>query len=131
MTAHITALYASLSALLVIYLASNVAMLRKSNRIGIGDQGNQQLIVRVRAHANAIENIPITLLLMLVSEINGLSAWMLHMAGMILVASRIAHAYGFIQSKGLASKGRFFGTVANWLLMLALALANIALALFS
>lgn len=127
MPAPITGLYTSLLALLIVYLATRVALARKSNKIGIGDNGNQELIVAIRAHANAIENIPLALLLLLMAELNGLSAVYLHIAGVVLVVSRLAHAHGFVKTKGLYSPGRFYGTLANWVLVLLLSITNIIL----
>ena len=60
MTATITAYYAGLLALLIIALAYRVASYRRGNKIGIGDNGDPVLQVRVRAHANAIEYVPIS-----------------------------------------------------------------------
>lgn len=60
----ITALYASLLAALVMVLAALVVAIRKGAKIGLGDAGNQALQVRIRAHANALENIPLALILL-------------------------------------------------------------------
>lgn len=125
----VTALYASLLAVLIVVLALKVVFVRKGARIGLGDAGNHDLQVRIRAHANAVENIPLALLLLALAELNGLSAVVLHLAGLILLLARIAHAYGFLATQGQYSRGRFFGTLATWLLILGLAVANLLLAL--
>lgn len=123
----VTALYGALLALLVLVLAGRVAWFRKTHKLGIGGQDNLELQVLVRAHANAVENIPIALLLLLCAELNGVAAVYLHGAGVALVLSRIAHAHGFVKTKGRYSVGRFYGTVANWLLVVMLAVTNIVL----
>lgn len=125
----ITALYASLLAALIVVLALRVAFIRKGAKIGLGDAGNTQLQVRIRAHANAVENVPLALILLALGELNGLSPILLHLAGLILLVARFAHAYGFVATQGQYSRGRFLGTVATWLLILALGLANFVLAL--
>ena len=60
----ITLLYAGLCTLLVVFLAVRVAMWRFRHKIGIGDGGDRELLKRVRAHANAIENMPLALILL-------------------------------------------------------------------
>ena len=125
----ITALYASLLAALVMVLAALVVAIRKGAKIGLGDAGNQALQVRIRAHANALENIPLALILLALAELNGLSPILLHLAGLSLLVARIAHAYGFMATQGQYSRGRFFGTLATWLVILGLALANFLLAM--
>lgn len=123
----ITGLYGALLALLVLVLAARVALYRKNHKVGIGGHDNPDLQVLVRAHANAIENIPIALLLLLFAELNGVAAVYLHVAGSVLLLARIAHAHGFVKTRGKYSVGRFYGTVANWLLVVVLAVTNIVL----
>ena len=125
--ATITGFYAALMGVLIVYLAARVALCRRDNQIGIGGDDNKELRVLVRAHGNAIENIPIALLLMLLAELNGLNGVLLHLSGIILVAARLAHAKGFIDARGKGSTARFYGILVTWLLILALAIANIAL----
>lgn len=125
----ITALYAALLAALIIFLASKVAMTRKGAKIGLGEAGNAGLQVWVRAHANAVENIPLALILLALAELNGLSPILLHLSGLFLLVARIAHAQGFVSSQGQYSRGRFYGTLVTWLLILGLALANFILAM--
>lgn len=126
----ITGFYAALMGFFIIYLGRRVAYCRRDNQLGIGGESNRELSILIRAHGNAVENIPITLLLMVMAELNGLGGWLLHLYGIALVASRIAHAYGFIESKGRAHKGRIFGIVVNWLVIAALGVHNILLGWF-
>ncbi|HVK98162.1 MAG TPA: MAPEG family protein [Dongiaceae bacterium] len=123
----ITAFYGSLMGLLLVYLAVRVTLCRRQHKIGLGDGGNRELNVLMRAHANAVENTPITLLLMLFAELNGLAVMHLHTIGILLVASRLAHAQGFIFSGGAAAPGRLFGISVSWLLIVALAIINVVL----
>ena len=122
---QITALYGGLCALLVIALAFNVVKFRRGKKVGIGTGGDKAGAVAVRAHANAIEYIPLALILMLVAEINGLSAVWLHCLGGALVLGRILHAVGFVAGKGGYHPGRFIGTSLTWLVILILAVINI------
>ena len=72
-TASITAVYAAALALLIVALMLRVVRLRWRLRIGIGSGEDRVLARAVRAHANAIETVPLALLLMLPSSIRLLS----------------------------------------------------------
>lgn len=114
----ISAPYIAFSALLVLYLAYRVTMYRRSHRVGLGDDHNPAFAVEIRAHANAVEYLPISLLLLIALELNGLRGVSLHGLGVLLCVSRAAHAYGFITSQGKYHWGRFWGIVGNWLYIL-------------
>ena len=119
---HITGLYAALSALLIIVLATRVILRRKSERIGIGDGGDKVLAKRVRAHANAAETLPIGLILLLVLEWNQTQLWILHLSGIALILGRLLHAYGLSGSSG-PSQGRVIGLRLTLLVLLGMALS--------
>ena len=121
----ITMLYAGLCTILVVFLAVRVAQWRFRHRIGIGDGGDKQLLLRVRAHANAIENMPLALLLLGGMELNGYNAGLIHGFGGVFFVSRVAHSWGLSHSPG-TSKGRLMGSLFSWLLMLVMAVFAIA-----
>jgi uncharacterized membrane protein YecN with MAPEG domain len=121
----ITMLYAGLCTILVVFLALRVVQFRFRNKIGLGDGGNQEMLRRVRAHANAVENMPLALLLLGGMELNGYSPALVHGFGATLFVSRAAHAWGLSHSGG-TSKGRFLGSLFTWLLMLSMAVFAIA-----
>jgi len=121
----ITMLYAGLCTLLVLALAARVVQVRLRARIGIGDGGDAELARRIRVHANAVENLPLALLLLGGIELNGTQDELVHLFGATLLIARIGHAWGLSRSSG-TSLGRFFGTLATWLIMAALALMAIA-----
>lgn len=125
LTVKITALYAGLCALLIIALAYRVVAFRRGNKVGLGSGGHHMGQVLVRAHANAVEYVPLALILMLIAEINGLSALWLHGLGTALILARALHAIGFVSSKGGYHIGRFIGTALTWLVILALAVIDI------
>ncbi|MFV8783742.1 MAPEG family protein [Microbulbifer sp. SA54] len=125
LSVKITALYAGLSALLILALAYRVVAFRRSNKVGVGTGGHHFGEVVVRAHANAVEYVPLALILMLIAEINGLSAVWLHCLGGALLLARALHAVGFIAGKGGYHFGRFTGTALTWLVILALAVIDI------
>ena len=117
----ITLLYAALCTLLVLALAARVIAFRFRNRIGLGDGGDPELQRRIRVHANAIEYLPLALLLLGGMELNGYDDAWIHGFGATLLVSRVLHAWGLSRHAG-TSVGRFSGTVLTFLLMLAMAI---------
>ena len=122
----ITALYASLCAILIIGLAFNVVGLRREKKVGLGDQDVEALARAIRSHGNAIEYVPIALLLILVLELNGIRAQLLHTLGGALFVARVLHAWGLSHS-GSRSFGRFYGTLITWMVILGAAATHLYL----
>ncbi len=120
----ITSLYASILALLVIFLAYKVVNFRQTKSVGLGDNGDKDGLRAIRVHANAVEYIPMMVILMGIYEVNGGSSLLLHIIGSVAVISRILHATGLSKSAG-TTFGRFVGTVLTWLTTLVLAGLNI------
>lgn len=115
----VSGLYAALYALLILALAINVIRLRRRYGVGIGDGGHEPLARACRAHANAVENIPMIALLLVLFELGGGPAVLVHAFGATLLLARIWHAYGLNRRSGV-SAGRFHGTLATWLVILGL-----------
>jgi uncharacterized membrane protein YecN with MAPEG domain len=117
---RITGLYAALCAILVVVLALRVVFHRFRHRIGIGDGGDKALITLIRVHGNAIENVPLALLLLLLLELNQTAPPWLHAFGIAIVLARVIHAFGLSRSSG-ASAPRFLGTFITWTTVLVMA----------
>jgi uncharacterized membrane protein YecN with MAPEG domain len=126
MSVHITAIYASLLAILYIVLSYRVAQRRMRLKVGLGTGQNAELERAVRIHGNFGEYVPFALLLLALFEGGGGAAWAVHGAGAGLLIARVLHALGLTQSSG-RSPGRFSGVLATWLIMLALAIGNLVL----
>lgn len=120
MSLPVTSIYAALLALLVIFLAMRVVGVRFHAKVGLGTGQGGGLEQRVRVHGNAIENVPIALILLMLLEVGGLGAGWLHGIGATLLVSRILHAWGLSRSRG-TSFGRFAGTLGTWLLVAGMA----------
>jgi hypothetical protein len=118
---HITGLYVALATLLVLVLSIRVSLRRRSLRVSLGDGDDKELKKRIRAQANAIEYLPLGLLLLLCLEWNQTVPAILHACGIVLIAARVAHGFGLSRSGG-TSPARFAGTAVTWLVMLAMAL---------
>ena len=119
----ITSLYASLSVLLIVRLTLSVIKLRTKNRISVGDGGNEELQLAIRTHANAVEYIPIALLLLLMLELNGAPNILIHVLGITLLIGRIIHAMG-LPAKNLPK--RVLGMQITIYLLIGLAILNVA-----
>ena len=124
----ITSLYASLSVLLIVRLSISVIKLRRKNRISVGDGGNEELQLAIRAHANALEYIPVTLLLLLMLELNGAPKILIHILGATLLLGRIFHAMG-LPAKNL--RKRVLGMQITIYLLIGLAILNILFLVFA
>lgn len=116
----ITALYAGLLAVFIVLLAARVAKFRHANKIGIGEGDNRTLARMIRVHGNAIENVPLGLLLLLLCELVGTTPNVLHLCGVALVLGRVAHAVGLSRTAG-ASAGRVAGMALSWTAMVLMA----------
>lgn len=120
----ISGFYASLLALLMIHLAYAVVKQRIKFKSGLGHE-EQALLVAGRNHANASEYIPIGLILLALAELNGANFLLLHLAGLGLLVSRIAHAWGFKESQGETHSGRYWGTLITWISIVMLSVINL------
>ncbi len=118
---YITAFYAALGALLVVLLAFRVVRQRLHARVGVGVGSDPVLERRVRIHANAVENLPLALLLLLLLELLLFQPWLLHLFGAGLLLGRILHAWGLSTSAG-TSPSRFSGALLTWLIMVVMAM---------
>lgn len=90
--------YASLLALLFLFLTFLVVRLRRRLKVGIGDAGDKSLQRAIRVHANFNEYTPLALLLLLALELQVFYPLGLHALGITLVAGRLLHAYGVSQT---------------------------------
>lgn len=120
----VSALYAALLALLLVILMLAVIKLRRSLRIGLGDGGNRDLQQAIRAHGNAVECVPMFLVMLALFELNHGSVLLLHLFGAAFLAVRVLHAWGLYSSGG-TSTGRVAGTAGTIGILIALAIANL------
>ena len=95
MSLPITALYAGPLALIILWTAFGVVSIRRAEKISLGHGGNALLECRIRGHANAVETIPIALILLGLAEGLGTPSWVLHLLGLMLLAGRAVHALHF------------------------------------
>lgn len=118
----ITALYASLLAILMIWLAIQVIKQRRANQVAYADGGVEPLQIARSAQSNAMDYIPITLILMGFAEFNGMHVWLVHIIGVTFVLGRVIHAKGILGKK---FKGRVLGMQLTLACMVALIILNL------
>lgn len=118
----VSALYAVLGALLLIKFSFDVVRLRMQYRVSYGDGGFSELQSAICIHGNAVEYIPVALILLLFMEMNGAETWMVHVCGLLLIAGRLMHYYGFHHR---LFRWRRSGMSATWCSLLLMVLANL------
>jgi len=118
----VTAIYASVLSIIICWLSLNVIKARRRNKVAYGDGGIEELIVARSAQSNAVDYIPITLILLFLIEYNGANMWLIHIAGISFVIGRIIHCYSIL-SENL--KGRAIGMQITILTIVFLALLNL------
>ncbi|MEL6766366.1 MAG: MAPEG family protein [Pseudomonadota bacterium] len=121
----VTALYAGLSGIWLVLLSLAVIRLRWRHRVSLGDGGVAELERACRAHGNAVETVPIVLIMLALAESLGTPAPLLHLFGLGLVVGRVLHgAYFFVDRPGLGLRQAGMGL--TFLVMGALAIGLIA-----
>ncbi|MGF1695622.1 MAPEG family protein [Vibrio lamellibrachiae] len=119
----ITALYASLCTCLMIWLSIEVIKQRRTHKVAYDDGDIESLQIARSAQSNAVEYIPITLILMAFLEYNsGMSIW-LHIIGVVFVCGRLMHARAILTN---TFPGRKFGMLLTFSVMMVLIVLNFA-----
>lgn len=96
MSLPVTALYAGLMGLWLVWLGYVVVRRRRRHDVSVGDGGVRELELAVRAHGNACEYVPIALILLALAEGLDAPGWVLHLLGLMLVAGRLLHGWYFL-----------------------------------
>lgn len=93
-------IYAALNVLILLWLTLATSQLRGRYKVLVGDNGVPHLIRIMRGHANAVENMPMMMVLMLVAALLGTPVLVLHLLGVTFTVGRALHAWHFILEKG-------------------------------
>ena len=110
----ITSLYAALCGLLILDLSIIVVRFRLKKGVTLGDGGDEAGQRAIRAHANAVEYIPLALILMGLLEADHASAWALYLYGTVLFLGRLSHAWGLLSPLKPTNNFRKLGIIATW-----------------
>jgi len=109
----VTALYGSLNAIFNIFLANQVSTARRRDKVSIGHGESKSLELAARIHANNAEFVPLAIVMLLLAELCGGASLYLHIAGGLLLISRIFHAIGM--PRPAPNVFRFVGTGVTWI----------------
>lgn len=108
----VTALYAGILGLLAVLLANQVLYARL--RPGKVPEWLPDTVLRVQA--NFVENVPLALVLLLILELQGTPANVLHWLGGGLTVCRLLHAFGMSRNPG-ANYPRLIGAQGTFVLL--------------
>lgn len=109
---QLTMLTAGLLGLLIVALGLRVSAIRRSAHVSLGDGGNPLLEQRIRAHGNAVETIPIALILLGLAERALGQPWYLVAMAVVLVIARLIHPIGMAMPSPNAA--RVLGILGTW-----------------
>ena len=118
---------AAAAALINIWLSIRCGMVRTSEKISIGDGGNEKLIARMRAHSNFVENTPFVLVLIATLELARGGSTALSAVAAVFMLGRVAHGLGM--DGGAFGGGRIAGTLITMLTLLGLGIWAVMTAL--
>ncbi|MGD2020321.1 MAG: MAPEG family protein [Thiohalocapsa sp.] len=117
-----SAIYASLSAFLVVWLSLNVIKVRRTKKVSVGDGGDDELKTAMAAQSNALEYLPISLLLLFALEYNGAFLVLVHTLGIVLLVGRVIHARAMLANN---LQRRVLGMQITIWVIIGLAIANL------
>ena len=117
-----TVIYASILSILMCWLSLNVIKLRWKYKVRYADGDCLELQIARSAQSNAVDYIPITLILLFALEYNGGNFWLLHIIGITFVIARVLH-YRSILADQL--KGRILGMKMTLGVIITLAVLNL------
>jgi len=112
----ITLLVSALLVLMKLVLGLRVSMYRNKINMPWGDTGDDQLVRRIRAHANHSEWVPATVISLALIEMVGVSPLIVGVLGAIVIIARGLHAIGLMGNA--ESFNRATGIVMNWAVLL-------------
>ncbi|MFN7179556.1 MAPEG family protein [Hyphomonas sp.] len=110
-----SAIYIAVNILLLWFLSFRVIGRRRAAQVSLGTGGDSELEIRTRAHGNAAEYIPITMLGLYVLASLGAPMWMVNAVGGVFTLGRVLHAIGL---SATIMPARLVGMVLTWTGML-------------
>ncbi|MGB0505258.1 MAG: MAPEG family protein [Pikeienuella sp.] len=118
----ITAFYTGLNALIIMWLTIVVIKHRRRNKLALGDGGDKAMAMAIRGHANATEQIPMTMIMMGLGEMLGAPTYVLLILGGVYTFARLIHGLHFAGhgSMRLRFWGMLLGFIVTGLLALEL-----------
>lgn len=119
----ITLFVSALLVLMKLVLGLRVSLYRNKLNMPWGDSGDDQLVRRIRAHANHSEWVPATVIILGLVEMVGVTPIIVGVLGAIVIIARGLHAIGLM---GNAEPfNRATGIVMNWVVLFLAAIIGI------
>jgi uncharacterized protein len=109
---RITSIYAGTLGLVYLFLSARIIVVRRTQKVSLGDGGNADLLKRIRIHGNFAEYAPIALVFLAVLESLAMPPVLLHSLGSLLLCGRCMHAWALSRS-GNGGLLRVVGMVAT------------------
>jgi uncharacterized membrane protein YecN with MAPEG domain len=122
MIVPVSAVFAAILGLLLIFLSLLVSRHRLKLKQGLGVSEDIDFQATVRAHANLVEYAPMGLIMLAVAELNGVPGALIYWTGMGFVVGRLLHAFGMINGRGGPHIARMAGILLTWLAIVVLSL---------
>ena len=116
----VSSLYIVFNALILLKISVEVIKLRTQYQYG--DSSFYELQTTIRVQGNAMEYIPISMLLLLMMEMNGAPVWAIHLCGLIFITARILHYFSL---KHREYTWRHFSRITTFNSMILMILVNI------
>lgn len=125
----ITPIYFAIFAIGLFALFLNVVRFRIKHKVSLGDGDNADIKCARAAHGNYVETVPFILIAMILLEMQGYGAAVIHFFGAAMIVSRTLHFVG-LRGENNVGKGRFFGSLLFNILLIAAAKLLLYKALF-
>ncbi len=122
------AFYIGLLTIVMLGLKLYVGFQRGRLRVAPGDMSNPDFARATRVQLNAVEDVPVLLVGIVMLAMLNAPLWTIHASGGALVIGRLAHALGLARSGGF-SFGRAGGTMLSYLVYILLAWTLVSRAL--
>lgn len=127
----VTMVTAAVFGLMLVVLGGYVIRGRFMHLMAHGDQGNADMLIRMRTQANFVEYVPLTLILLALLESSGADQRVLAIGAAIFVLLRISHAFGMRQKqpallRRVGAMGTFLILIASSVWALAIAAAALS-----
>ena len=90
----VTPLFAALFAIIYVYLSIGVIRQRLGKQVALGDGGDKELLIAIRAHGNFMEYVPLSLLLLWFIETVMYDSRLAFLLGSMLLLGRVCHVLG-------------------------------------
>lgn len=96
----------------MLVIGARVSVLRRKHRVSMGAGSQPDLQHAIRTFGNFTEWLPMIVIALVVSEMVGAPALLIHLVGIALIVSRVAHVLGLNAER--ATTARTAGVLLTW-----------------